>query len=1728
MPLTIADLVEVAPVETVVRLDGRPGRLAELVLTADVAAALSAVLEAAPGGGGAFFLVGHFGSGKSHFLAALAELAADPAATAATAGWDPALRRAAAAADGPALAVPVPLVQHRAGAQLDDVVLGRAWDALGGPGPRPPTGTDRQAAWDAVLDAAAAAGRPRLLVLLDELSEFLRAKQGPALVEDLRFLQFLGEWARDRPVVVVGALQESIEEVANVSQRELARIRDRYRSLALSMRHVQDLVRGRLVRVRPGAEAAVEQAWRDLDAAFPGWGVPLDRFARCYPLHPGTLDLLAGLRFLFSQQRGVVDFICRQLLGDPASGIEPWQERGRLDLLTPDRVYDHFRARLHERVETRRLAETVVPYCERAVGELYDDDADRTLALRAAKLLCLLAASPLERPRTAAELAHLLLPRVSALDPAANVAYLEQAVLAPLVARGAYVVARTGPPPTYTVELEADAAEVALARIAQVRAEVGPGDRRIVRSLVELGSWPTLPLQLLADMGPSRRELLWQHTLRTVLVALVRVAELGPADLDTLAGQAQAVGAEGCVLVGELEPDAPGLHHLLDRAQSLVGDRPGVAVWVPAPLGPAATDAALDLHTRRLVLEQARAEGRTEAGGLVELLERMGGGDAVRAQDLLREAYFGGAVAYGPGGGRVDLASLSGLPFERLLVTLADPLLSRLHPLHHQVAPRGDLVGERLLRQLVIDVLSRPRITAGAAERGDLRGLIAGYLVPLGLVRRQGDAHVLAPDPSRSPAVAEALRLVPDGAREVPALDVVARLAAGPVGLTEPEALLVLNACVQAGLLQLRRGKRGVAEPFLALTPADRLSAGELLEPAARAALAGLRPVVGQGPFEAWNASVQQAVWEKARTWLEARREDAAQVRHGLAALADNPVLAEVAADGAAADLAAVTAVLDACDGGPDPGPVPGLRRLVSAVGDTDTLLAAAGRLAAVARFFRQEVGKVEQAAAYVTHPQLDLPAGDARLGALAAEARSLLGDVLALAAADRVGDLVAADREFRRAYAGTYRAAHDRFYTGAAAAEVERVRASPAYRALAALAGVGAFAVPDDRVKVDRALAAAVPAPCRRQLDLELSWKPRCSCGFSLGQEPPEVDAAGLTALAARGVGQHLAELGAPEARARLERAADDLAGLGRDELAADLRRLLSLVLGSREPDDATCLALAHLLVEPLAGVVRDVLAGGELVSRRDLAALREDLIGRRYPKRRLLDLLAAWVDPTGELPARSFVEVVDSGEGEPASAPPPEPAAVGGATAAFLARRFPRLAALLPAERPGEAFWLAAWWAGRPDPPAWLPGGLVAEAELLGVAAEAARGDLGARADLAELDGRAGRESLLGDQLAAALGLGDRTAAEVAAVLAGERLLRLPQRLAAGELVGRLEADWQLVERLPGLDAAALGAAHALAGEGELTPLALVLDAARHLARLERALAGAGGRELVEEAYPAWWSPVPDLLSRAEVAAVGGGVLGGADLERVRAAAARLLRRADEAFCELARAGFPGCLPIWEVGRAVVEPLLDAHRRVAVLLVDAMRADVWRRVAGGVEAALGGPDRRERRERWAVVPSPTRTAEAVAALYLGHQVPAGSAPPSPSDLGPPFPHLGVESAALVGVDRDRPGSSEALRAWWAEGPPVSVAVATGVDELLHRSSVELAGLLDEAVAGLRRRVVPTLAALPPDVPLVVLADHGFRERASWGRGPDGRYAHGGLSLEESVVPVAVFAPRQ
>lgn len=1242
---SIGDLVTVADVDTVVRLDAADGLLGQLVLTGDVRSGIEEVAQAASGSfGAAFFVVGPFGSGKSHFLAAAAELLSGSTPP-------PELAQVAASARR-SLAVRVPLVEYRSGAALEDVVKARAWRALGEA--EPAGGTDRAAHWDSFLRAAADGGWDGIVLLVDELSEMLKAKRGPQLTEDLRFLQFLGEWARGHPVVVLAALQESLDEAVNVSELELARIRDRYRdSLRLSMRHVEDLVRGRLVRLRPGAEALVAEAYRDLSGAFPAARVDAERFGRCYPLHPETLSVLEGLRFLLSEQRGVVAFACQQVRADLG--------RPYTRLVTPDRIFDHFLERLRERRETARLAEVVVPYYERAVAEMFGED-DRDLALRTVKLLCVLSASPLERPRTAAELAGMLLEKVSATEPAANVAYLEKAVLAPLVARGAYVVATAGSPPAYRIEPGADAAVVLRSRIDQARAELHEADRRMVWTLVELGSTDKLPLALMGQVGFARREVFWQNTLRSVLAGVARVVDLGPGDAADLVGRARSAGADAVVVVGELELGA-GAADALDAARGLVSSARRIGIWVPAPLGADEAEVLAELHARRTVGEVAAREGRPD---LLDALERAEAEGRARAREILARAYFSGTLV--ADGEPVDMAPLAGTSFEGQLPFLVGAVLSGLHPEHAEVAPRAELVGESVLRRLATEVIPAGRLGGMALDRGGLRHLAEAFLVPLGLARVRRDGLVVSPEPGRSRPVAAVLGLVGES-ETVRAPDVVAALADGPLGLTEAESLLVLNACAQAGLVELWRGRSRNRQPLLAVTGADRVSPGELVGAAVRRTVAALSPAVtGPGPFEPWSSSTQRSAWGYARAWLEGQRENAAQVRQGIAGLADSPGLAGADTAGAGADLAVIDAVVEVC--AEETVPAAGLSTLAAACdrapgatageqqapamelglvapgdppGALEGLVVAGRRLGALARFFRDDIGQLAAAAAYLAHPDLVLPEGEERLRTLRAEALQGLGAVLHLAAEGRLGEWAALNREFRSAYLAAYQVAHERHYGAVTRADIEAVRSSPAYRALCALAAVGAASVPDDRIKVDRMLGAAAPVPCKRAVERDLAWGPRCTCGFTMAMPPPVLDSAAVVATAARGVAQHLAELGSAPNAGKLEDAAGDLDALGRETAAAALRELVAMAAA---PARADLGRITEIVSPEVQGVLREALGGARLIVSRDLTTLREDLIGRRYPKARLLEHLAAWVDPDGSLPADGVVEVTDSAE--------------------------------------------------------------------------------------------------------------------------------------------------------------------------------------------------------------------------------------------------------------------------------------------------------------------------------------------------------------------------------------------------------------------------------------------------------------------------------------------------
>ena len=138
--MKINDLVHIPPVRTVVRLadladpDLRRHMIETFVLTGEVSFVLTTVLEKiANRQGRGFFVIGNYGSGKSHLLNILSLLLTDPKerdnflATCKDPETAALLRPAAALRP---LAVEISLVEHSARENLEQIVLSRVAEKL--------------------------------------------------------------------------------------------------------------------------------------------------------------------------------------------------------------------------------------------------------------------------------------------------------------------------------------------------------------------------------------------------------------------------------------------------------------------------------------------------------------------------------------------------------------------------------------------------------------------------------------------------------------------------------------------------------------------------------------------------------------------------------------------------------------------------------------------------------------------------------------------------------------------------------------------------------------------------------------------------------------------------------------------------------------------------------------------------------------------------------------------------------------------------------------------------------------------------------------------------------------------------------------------------------------------------------------------------------------------------------------------------------------------------------------------------------------------------------------------------------------------------------------------------------------------------------------------------------------------------------------------------------------
>jgi energy-coupling factor transporter ATP-binding protein EcfA2 len=156
-----------------------------------------------------------------------------------------------------------------------------------------------------------------LLLVVDELLEYLKSRKDQELILDLSFLREVGEVCKDLRFRFIAGLQESLFDNPRFAQaaEAIRRVKDRFDQVRIAQRDIKFVVEQRLLR-KTGENAVAIRAHLTRFAKFYGnMNERMDEFVRLFPIHPDYIDAFG--RISVAEKREILKTLSlaiRQLL----------------------------------------------------------------------------------------------------------------------------------------------------------------------------------------------------------------------------------------------------------------------------------------------------------------------------------------------------------------------------------------------------------------------------------------------------------------------------------------------------------------------------------------------------------------------------------------------------------------------------------------------------------------------------------------------------------------------------------------------------------------------------------------------------------------------------------------------------------------------------------------------------------------------------------------------------------------------------------------------------------------------------------------------------------------------------------------------------------------------------------------------------------------------------------------------------------------------------------------------------------------------------------------------------------------------------------------------------------------------------------------------------------------------------------------------------------------------
>lgn len=186
-----------------------------------------------------------------------------------------------------------------------------------------------------------------LLLVIDELLDYLRTREERALILDLNFLREIGEVCKNTRFRFVSGVQETLFDNPRFQfvAETLRRVKDRFEQVRIAREDIAYVVGNRLLRKGDTQRSRVREHLEPFGPLYGELSDRLDEFVELFPVHPAYLDVFE--RVYVAEKREVLKTLSREIT-ELLDRDVPKDEPGLI-------AYDSYWATLKENPSLRSL-----------------------------------------------------------------------------------------------------------------------------------------------------------------------------------------------------------------------------------------------------------------------------------------------------------------------------------------------------------------------------------------------------------------------------------------------------------------------------------------------------------------------------------------------------------------------------------------------------------------------------------------------------------------------------------------------------------------------------------------------------------------------------------------------------------------------------------------------------------------------------------------------------------------------------------------------------------------------------------------------------------------------------------------------------------------------------------------------------------------------------------------------------------------------------------------------------------------------------------------------------------------------------------------------------------------------------------------------------------------------------------------------------------------------------